>query len=268
MNVSRSRLLGLVILAGLVIFVIVEKWVIQGNIAQQHLDHIFTLPSWDEPLGTDQYGRSNSARLADAIFNSLCMAVLCVGTSSTLGIVTGVWAGWKKGWFDRFFSVWVNIVMALPGLILVLMFAAILPGSFFFYFVAISITMWADYYRVIRSRTRVIVASEAFESSRLFGFGSWYLFRRHLWPDIRADVYTLSCFGAGNAILALAALGFLYVGLRPPQAELGMMMVELFRYYHQAFWVLLQPIVAVSMMIVSFHLLSRGSEDAAHAPSE
>ncbi|ASA54863.1 ABC transporter permease [Vibrio gazogenes] len=260
MKLYRTQWIGLSILTILLAFVLIEKLWFKGDIARQQLELTFAEPNWHDILGTDHYGRSNAARLADAIMNSLLMAGLCVTTASLLGTISGVWAGWQKGWVDRIFSLLVNIVMALPGLVLVLLFGAIFPGSFFLLFIAISITMWADYFRVIRSETQAAVLSDAFESSRLFGFSRWYLFRRHIWPEIRNDVYTLSCFGAGHAILSLAALGFLYVGLRPPHAELGMMMVELFRYYDQGFWVLLQPIVVVSLLIFSFHLLAqRGS---------
>ncbi|CAM3649756.1 Glutathione transport system permease protein GsiD [Vibrio aerogenes CECT 7868] len=255
---SRAQWGGIGMLCSLLVFVLFEKLLIQGSTSEQHLDLVFSAPVDGMPLGADHLGRSNSARLADAILNSLMMAVLCVSTAVVTGLFTGVWAGWKGGWVDRGFSVLVNIVMALPGLVIVLLFGAIFPGSFVLLFIAISITMWADFFRVIRSRTMLAVRSDAFESSCLFGFGPWYLFRRHIWPVMKTDVYTLSCFGAGNAVLALAALGFLYVGLKPPKAELGMMMVELFRYYHQAFWVLIQPIIVVSVIILSCHLLSQG----------
>ncbi|SHO56035.1 ABC transporter permease [Vibrio quintilis] len=257
-QLSRAQWGGIGMLCLLFMFVLFEKLLIQGSTSAQNLNLVFSAPVEGMPLGTDHLGRSNSARLADAILNSLMMAGLCVTTAVVTGLLTGVWAGWKGGWADRVLSVWVNIVMALPGLVIVLLFGAIFPGSFVLLFIAISITMWADFFRVIRSRTMIAVRSDAFESSRLFGFGPWYLFRRHIWPVMKNDVYTLSCFGAGNAVLALAALGFLYVGLKPPRAELGMMMVELFRYYHQAFWVLIQPIVVVSMIILSCHLLSQG----------
>ncbi|MGR5542882.1 ABC transporter permease, partial [Vibrio campbellii] len=67
---------------------------------------------------------------------------------------------------------------------------------------------------------------------------------------------TLACFGAGNSVLALASIGFVYVGLKPPHAELGLMMVELFPYYSDAAWVLLQPLFAVVLLVLSFHLIA------------
>lgn len=118
--------------------------------------------------------------------------------------------------------------------------------------------LWVEFFRVVRSKTLSLLEQPQIEASRLYGFNAWYLFRRHLWPELREDLFTLACFGAGNAILALASIGFLYVGLKPPQAELGMMMVELFRYYHQALWVLAQPILVVFILVLSFQMLAKG----------
>lgn len=210
--------------------------------------------------GARHYGRSNYARLASAVSTSLLMAVVSVVTSAALGLLAGVTAAWKGGWWNKSLSWLVNILLAMPGLILVLLFGAMVPGSFLILYLAISLMLWVEYFRVVRSRTLSLLRSPEIEASRLYGFGVWYQFKRHLWPELRTDLFTLGCFGAGNAILALASIGFLYVGLKPPAAELGLMMVELFRYYQQAPWVLVQPIVVVFLLVMSFHLLARGKQ--------
>ncbi|NVJ58299.1 MAG: ABC transporter permease [Vibrionaceae bacterium] len=260
MSFSKRYFVSAAILAFLLCFSLVVKWGLNADPAAQNLDNTFSAPSFVEPLGTDQYGRSNAARLADAISNSLLIAVSSVVIAVSVALVSGVYAGWFGGWFDRICSVLVNMVMALPGLVLVLLFGAIIPGSFSFLLLGIALTMWAELFRVIRSRTQQLCKSPEFENSRLLGFGRMYRFRTHLWPYLKADVFTLACFGAGNAILALASLGFLYVGLRPPQAELGMMMVELFRYYQVAPWVLAQPVITLMLLIYSFYSLVKGRE--------
>lgn len=258
MSLTRSQQIGLTILLALILFAALEAIVFRGNPAQQVLDQAFAAPTWQEPLGRDHYGRSNYARLASAVSTSLLMAVVSVITSASLGLLAGVVAAWKGGWWDKSLSWLVNLLLAMPGLILVLLFGAMVPGSFFILYFAISLMLWVEYFRVVRNRTLILLRSPEIEASRLYGFGVWYQFRRHLWPELKPDLFTLGCFGAGNAILALASIGFLYVGLKPPAAELGLMMVELFRYYQQAPWVLMQPIVMVFLLVVSFHLLARG----------
>ncbi|EGR2392321.1 ABC transporter permease [Vibrio cholerae] len=258
LHLSKPQWLGVSLLILLVMLVLIEHLLYGGDPTKQDLNRALAAPSWGEPLGTDHYGRSNFARLSSAIATSLTMAVACVSSSALLGLVTGVVAAWKRGWWDRGFSWLLNMLLAMPGLILVLLFGAMVPGSFFILYLAIALMLWVEFFRVVRSKTLSLLEQPQIEASRLYGFNAWYLFRRHLWPELREDLFTLACFGAGNAILALASIGFLYVGLKPPQAELGMMMVELFRYYHQAPWVLAQPILVVFILVLSFQLLAKG----------
>ncbi|AMG01690.1 ABC transporter permease [Vibrio mimicus] len=255
---SPSQWVGFSLLILLLSLVVIENLVYGGDPAQQDLSQALATPTWDEPLGRDHYGRSNFARLSSAIATSFAMAVACVFSSALLGLITGIVAAWKGGWWDKSFSWLLNMLLAMPGLILVLLFGAMVPGSFFILYLAIALMLWVEFFRVVRSKTLSLLEQPQIEASRLYGFSAWYLFRRHLWPELREDLFTLGCFGAGNAILALASIGFLYVGLKPPQAELGMMMVELFRYYHQAPWVLAQPILVVFTLVLSFQLLAKG----------
>ncbi len=261
MKLTVSQRWGVGLLLTLLVFVLLETLFWNNNPALQQLDSVFSAPSWSEPLGTDQFGRSNFARLSTALQTSIFMAVLCVLTSATAGVGLGVLAGWKRGWVDRVLSVVVHILLALPGLILVLLFGALVPGSFFILYIAISVVLWIEYFRVIRARTQTVMRSPAVEASQLYGFGPWYIFKCHLWPAFKKDVYTLACFGSGTAVLSLASIGFVYVGLRPPHAELGMMMVELFPYYSDAPWVLLQPLVAVCLLVLGFHLIAGGERE-------
>lgn len=256
MGFNTSQRWGFALLFGLIALAGAEALFWQGDIALQQLGAAFEGPSLAEPFGRDHFGRSNFARLASALRTSLLMAICSVALSSVLGVALGMAAGWKRGAVDRTLSFVVNVLLALPGLILVLLFGALIPGSFAMLYLAISLVLWVDYFRLIRARTISLIRSPEVEASRLYGFGVWYIFKRHLWPNFRKDVYTLSCFGAGNAVLALASIGFVYVGLKPPHAELGLMMVELFPYYSDAPWVLLQPLCAVICLVLSFHMIA------------
>lgn len=255
---NKMQKLGAIFLILLTSLVVIETLFWGNDPALQNLELVFTGPSLANPLGTDQFGRSNLARLSSALQTSLLMVLISVVTSSVLGVALGVLAGWKKGWIDRILSSLVNVVLALPGLILILLFGALIPGSFFILYVAISLVLWVEYFRVIRAKTMALIPLPEIQAAQLFGFGPWHIFRRHLWPSFRKDVFTLACFGAGTSVLALASVGFVYVGLRPPHAELGLMMVELFPYYSDAPWVLLQPLLAVVLMVLGFHLIAGG----------
>ncbi|GAA4877823.1 ABC transporter permease [Ferrimonas pelagia] len=251
-------LLGLVLLAALLSLVAIDLLYFGRDPALQQLQQVFLHPSPDHPLGTDQFGRCNLARLSAAIQNSLLMSLLCVATAALLGTGAGLAAAWYQGWVDRCLSFIINVLMALPGLVLVLLFAALIPGSFVMLYLAISAVLWVEYFRLVRSATLSLRHAPEVEASMLYGFGKGYILRRHLLPKLLPDLLSLACFGAASAILALASIGFVYVGLKPPEAELGLMMVELLPYYSDAPWVLAQPLLTVFVLILSFNLIASG----------
>jgi peptide/nickel transport system permease protein len=255
-GMPNARALGLVLLALLTLFAWLTPWLFPVDPARQNLLQALAAPSLSEPLGTDHLGRSQLVRLASAIRLSTGLALLSVVSAAVPGVLLGVAAGWRSGWLDRGLGLAADCVLAMPGLLLVLMLAAMAPGQFWALYVGIALVLWVEYFRVVRAATRALVVSPQLQASRLLGFGKWYLLRRHLWPELAPSVLTLAAFGAANAILAVAALGFVSIGLRPPTAELGLMMTELLPYYQEAPWVLLQPIAAVFLLVLSFQLLA------------
>jgi len=257
---SKAQRWGAALLSLLLLFAFLAPLLGSGNAATQDLSNILTLPDRHHWLGTDQFGRDMWLRLADALQLSLALALLCVLTSASIGVLLGVLAATGPAWLDRLLDGITTMILALPGLVLVLIFAALLPGSFWMLYVAISLIQWIEYFRVTRVITRRLVHSPEVQSSRLMGFGAGYLFRRHFWPAIAPQLVTLAPFGAANAILTMASLGFIYVGIQPPLAELGLMIVEHFPYYSDAPWLLAQPLLVLALLVLSCHLLGRSTE--------
>lgn len=255
-KLTAAQKLGLYLLVSLLIFAFGQPLIFNQNPAQQNLNAILNLPSLAQPLGTDQYGRSMFVRLASALRLSFSLVIFAVLSAVALGTFAGLVAAWGKKSIAATLDFIVTNLMALPGLILVLLFAAMIPGSFIMIYLAISIVLSLDFYRVIRASSKQLIASKAFEASHQLGFNRRYLFKRHIWPDIKTSILTLSAFGAANAVLMMASIGFVYVGLKPPTAELGLMIVELFPYYADAPWLIAQPILALTALILSFNLLA------------
>lgn len=255
-TMTRSQRAGLSVLLGLLVFSFMGMVFSPYSISQQDLNAVLDPPSMVHWLGTDHFGRSMFTRMAHAVGLSFALGVLCVVTSSLLGTALGVWAVWGGKKVDYALGVVVNILLALPGLVVVLLFAAIVPGSFWILYLAISLVQWVEYFRVVRAITQNVIESPARQSSHMMGFGRWYQFKRHIWPAIAPSVFTLAAFGGANAILTMASLGFVYVGIQPPLAELGLMTVELFPFYSDAPWLLAQPLVVIALMVFGFHLLA------------
>ncbi|WP_012069720.1 ABC transporter permease [Marinomonas sp.] len=256
MKMRSSQWLGLGILLSLLAFSVLGVSLSPYSMSEQNLNAIMEAPSAAHWLGTDQYGRSMLTRMAHAVGLSFALSLMCMLTSSIVGTAFGVWAAWGGKKVDSVLGVVVNILLALPGLVVVLLFAAIVPGSFLMLYLAISLVQWVEYFRVVRAITQGVIQSPARQSSAMMGFGRWYQFKRHIWPAISPSVFTLAAFGGASAILTMASLGFVYVGIQPPLAELGLMTVELFPYYSDAPWLLAQPLVVIALMVFAFHLLA------------
>ena len=222
--------------------------------AAQSLRDSLQGPSKEHLLGTDHLGRDMAARLLAGARLSLSLAVLSVITAAVPGVALGLLAVFGGRWVDRLLGIFADAILALPGLLLVLMLAAIAPGSWWALYVGISLTLWVEYFRYTRQRTRILVASPAVEAAHLLGFGSLHILRRHIAPELAPGLLTIAAFGMATAVTAMAALGFVSVGLRPPTAEWGIMMTELLPYWREAPWLILQPVVCLVVTVLSLHL--------------
>lgn len=238
-RIRGPRVVGLVMLAGLAVCAIMGPDLVGQDPAKQSLLSPQERPSAEHLLGTDHLGRDMAARLLSGA--QLSLALLSVLTAGIPGTALGVLSAWHGGWVDRGLGAFADAVLALPGLLLVLMLAAIAPGSWWALYAGISLTLWVAYYRYTRQRARVVLAGPAVEASRLLGLPPRLILLRHLAPEIGPGLMTVAAFGAATAVTAVAALGFVSVGVRPPTAEWGVMMTELLPYWREAPFLILQP---------------------------
>jgi len=247
---------GAALLLALVLFAAFAPLLAGVDPARQNYAAILAPPGPGHPLGTDHLGRDMLARLGSALRLSLGLALLATLTAAVPGTLLGILAAWRGGWTDRLLGTLADIVLSLPGLLLVLLVSAVFPGSFAAIYGAIALVLWIEYFRMTRAVSRSLLASPAVEASRLLGFGPAYVIRHHLWPELAPLLLTVAAFGAATAVMAVAALGFVSVGLRPPTAELGLMTTELLPYYAEAPFVLLQPVLAVFLLVLALNLLA------------
>lgn len=222
--------------------------------AKQSLRFTLQPPGADHLLGTDHLGRDMVARIISGGQLSLSLALLAVLTAAIPGTALGIVAAWYGGWLEQVVNTLANCILALPGLLLVLMLAAISPGSWWALYVGISLTLWVEYFRYSRQRARTLLASSSVEAAQLLGFGPSHILKRHLLPDMLPNLLTLAAFGIASSVTAMAALGFVSVGLRPPTAEWGVMMTELLPYWREAPWLIVQPIACLVTTVLAAHL--------------
>jgi peptide/nickel transport system permease protein len=232
-------------LAALVLFAIVGPLVWPHH-ASQELSRFLEAPSLAEPLGRDHLGRSVIARLAHATRLSMVMAVLCVMAAMVTGTLAGVAAAWRGGWVDAALHGVSEVLVALPALLVVLLFSALAHGDLWTLCAGLALVQWVEYLRMARARSGVLLAGPAVEAAALLDLGRLHVLRRHLWPELRPVLLTMATFGIGSTVLALSTLGFVGVGLRPPTPELGLMITEALPFYREAPWMSLAPVVVLT----------------------
>lgn len=253
-----SRAFGLGILATLIAFAAFTPMVWNVDIAKQDYSAILAGPGSTHLLGTDHLGRDMLARLAAAVRLSLGLALVSVVTAALPGVLLGILAAWKGGMTDKCLGLLTEMFLALPGLLLVLLIVAIFPGSFTALYGAVALVLWIEYFRMTRALSLSVLSSPAVAATRLLGFGPVYIIRRHLLPELAPVLMTIGAFGAASAIMAIAALGFVSVGVRPPMAELGLMITELLPYFEEAPSIIAMPILVIFLIVLSLMLIAGG----------
>jgi peptide/nickel transport system permease protein len=257
---GRAAAWGLVMLLVLVALACLGPLCLNVDPAAQSLSDSLLPPGGGEGLGAgllgrDVLGRDVLARLMEASRLSLGLAALCAASAGLPGVLAGVAAAWWQGPVDRGLLWLSDVLMSLPGLLLVLLLATIAPGQAWALYLGVSITLWVECFRVTRATVRPVLAGDGVEAAGLLGLGPWHVLRHHVWPVLAPVAGTLFALGTAQAVLATATLGFIGVGLQPPTPELGLMMTEFLPYYEEAPWLMAAPVVVLVWLVLAMSLL-------------
>ncbi|WP_158745544.1 ABC transporter permease [Acidisphaera sp. L21] len=187
-------------------------------------------PSVEWLLGTDPLGRSVLARTIAGARISLGAALLASGLTAGLGAAAGLLAAELGGTAERALLAITDTIYACPALLLVLLVTELFDGGVWMVTVSLVATRWPAFTRLCHPLARAALRRPDAEASRLLGFGRLYRLHRHAWPAVRPSIVSISALQFGNALLSIAALGFLGVGLLPPQPEWGAMIAEAIPY--------------------------------------
>ncbi|WP_037403100.1 ABC transporter permease [Sinorhizobium fredii] len=257
-RLPAGRMFGAGLLVLLGCFAIIGPMLIPADPAAQDFSASLAPIGGDFLLGADHYGRSLLARLAHGARLSFGLAFLTMLAAALPGVLLGLAAAWRGGWTERFLELSATIVLALPGLMLVLLLLAFAPGNYAPLFLGLSLTLWVEFYRVTKATTKSVLAQPHIEAARMLGFGSRYILVNYILPVIAPMIATLSAFAMATAIIAVSTLSAISVGLQPPTPELGSMIVELLPYYAEAPVHVLLPAMLIVLLVLGLQLLAQG----------
>lgn len=221
----------------------------------QMIEDAMSEPSAQYWLGTDYLGRDLFSRLIWAASVSLKAMTIVLVCAIVLGVLIGSVAGYIGGKVDLVLISIIDIMLSLPSLIIALALIGIVGPGYWTMITALTLAWWANYARM----SRAVVASEMHqthvEAARVIGAGHLWLFFRHILPSVLSVVLVYASADAGALVLSIATLSFLGLGVTPPTAEWGQMLVDGMNYLEEAPRLVLLPGLALTMVVVSFNLL-------------
>lgn len=264
-SVTRRRLpliIGLALLGIAILAVLLAPVLASAPPNRLDVLHPLALPGTSgHLLGTDQFGRDLFSRILYG--GRIDLAIAFGATSVTLvgGTIIGLVAGYFGGKTDNLLMRIVDLFFAFPFLVLIIAIIAMLGPSIFNMFVAIWITSWVAYARIMRAQVIVAKKQQYVLAARALGYSRTRVMFRHILPNTAAAVIIFSMVDAiGNIILA-ASLGFLGLGAQPPTPEWGTMISDGQNYLLTSWWLATLPGLAVVFVGVAFSLIGDGLAD-------
>lgn len=218
--------------------------------------------SWQYILGTDDVGRDVLSRLMYGARLSLLVGCLVVLLSLILGVVFGLLAGYVGGAVDAAIMRLVDIMLALPSLLLALVLVAIFGPSIVNASLALTFVALPHYIRLTRAAVLVEVNRDYVTASNVAGAGAVRQMFVNILPNCLAPLIVQASLGFSNAILDMAALGFLGMGAQPPTPEWGTMLSDVLQYAQSAWWVVTFPGLVILLTVLAFNLMGDGLRDA------
>ncbi|MFK3877443.1 dipeptide ABC transporter permease DppC [Pantoea agglomerans] len=236
--------------------------------AEQFRDALLHPPVWQEGgswsyiLGTDDVGRDVLSRLMYGARLSLLVGCLVVVLSLIFGVIFGLLAGYLGGVVDAMIMRVVDIMLALPSLLLALVLVAIFGPSIVNASIALTFVALPHYIRLTRAAVLVEVNRDYVTASGVAGAGMLRQMFVNILPNCLAPLIVQASLGFSNAILDMAALGFLGMGAQPPTPEWGTMLSDVLQYAQSAWWVVTFPGLVILLTVLAFNLMGDGLRDA------
>jgi peptide/nickel transport system permease protein len=213
-------------------------------------------------LGTDIYGRDLLSRIIFAARVDLAVSFGATALALAIGSTIGALSGLYRGWVDLIIMRCVDSVMAFPAFILAMAITAALGNSVGNVLVAIAITQIPTYLRLVRGEILRIREMEYADAARVVGNPPWRIVFIHLLPNCLPPIIVQATLAMGYALLTMAALSFIGLGIRPPQSEWGSMTAEGAQYIVTGeWWLFLFPGLAIVIMVLAFNLVGDALRD-------
>jgi peptide/nickel transport system permease protein len=260
---DTSAVVGLVIVLVTILVAAVAPYVAPypDDAYESHPLQRLKAPSRAFPFGTDNLGRDVFSRVLLGSRAALAVAVLVVGTSLVIGVPLGLVAGYHRGFISDGIMRVTDVFLAVPQLILALALAQLLSPSLENAMLALALTYWPFFTRIVYAETRRLRVSVFVEALQGLNAGAFRIMFAHILPNAAPPIIIRATIGMGFTILSAAVLGFLGMGATPPDPEWGLAVAESRQYLPEAWWFATFPGIAIFLVVFGFNLLGDGLRD-------
>lgn len=215
-------------------------------------------PSLEHFFGTDVLGRDMYSRILYGGRVSMLLALVAAFISLVIGLGIGIISGFYRGEIDIFFTVLSNIFQGIPGNCFMIAIAGILGPSIYSLILALVITSWAGFSRIVRSEVLQIKEEPFIEGLRCVGCNDGQLIVRHILPNIIHKLLVLFTIRIGKGILLIAGMSFLGLGVQPPMPDWSVMVNDAILYYRSAPHLIIVPGMCIFLLTYSINILGDG----------
>jgi peptide/nickel transport system permease protein len=258
-------MISLGFLAILIFCVVFAGLIAPYDYAEQNLAERFQLPSSAHIMGTDEHGRDLFTRLLYGGRASLLVAVIAVAIGIGFGMLFGAVAGFFGGWADSFIMRFMDIIMAIPGMLLAICVSVALGSGIVNTAIAIAVGTIPLIARQLRSSTLLIREQEYIEAARSFGESYVSIILRHVVPNTLAPIIVQASLYIGGSIMAIAGLSFIGLGVQPPTPEWGNILntgLDYIYNFSDRWNMIVFPAIFIVLTMLAFNLLGDGLRDA------
>ncbi|MDH4138571.1 MAG: ABC transporter permease [Anaerolineae bacterium] len=267
---SKIATLGALIFALFLLMALLAPILVPHDPALQDLKRRLAPPiglgieraSLEYPLGNDNLGRDILSRLLVGSRVSLVVGVSTILLASSVGSLIGAVSGFYRGLLDNIVMRIVDIWMAFPSLLLAIAFGAALGPGLFNLVLALSLTIWVVYCRVVRAEVLSIRERDYVLAARAMGASDLRIILRHVLPNVLAPILVISTLQMGVVIISEASLNFLGVGVQSLVPTWGGMLSDGREFMRNAWWLATFPGIAISIVVLGVNLLGDGLRDA------
>ena len=265
---NRGAVAGLFLVLLIVLIAILADLVAPYGPNDQFRDAVRVAPMWTEGgsgrfiLGTDGLGRDMLSRLIHGARISLFIGVAVMGVSFIIGVLLGLACVSLGNTVDVVVTRLMDLIMAVPSLVLAILVVAVLGPSLTNTIVAVTIVYLPRYVRLVRASALTELGKDYVTAARVAGVGPWRLMFTTVLPNCLSPLIVQAALGVSDAILEAAALGFLGLGAQPPTAEWGTMLADAREFIRSDPWLVTLPGIAILMTVVSINLAGDGLRDA------